>query len=266
MDTVIRNTIFATAALLMAASSTVSAGDFDYIGKGGWRDMHGGYGDSKDKQVHNLGQCQDYCKSDSECTGVEYRTHTDNHHNTYHVCEIHHDEYGHCDTSGGSSLSGEDGCYVRHADPDKPKETNGRDPDNYDQCYAQHWNWITFGNYNQPEVHVDPYDHGKLKAYHTGYDNGFEVTVHHDCTISLKSRYNHKYVSNWEHEYNLKADGNHIGKEDQYKVYKDEYSGRYLFKSVKHGSWVYTDHQGYVKSDPHGQSTWEDRKYHVNIN
>lgn len=270
MNKVLSTALFTLATALLSPSAMAS--DFDYQGFGGWRtyDHHGnplpdasgdrGYA----RNTHSVEACKQLCRDDHQCKGVEVVA---KHHGGY-TCEVHHDELAYCDTRGGSKRThGEDGCHVKKHphNPQAPEETHSRDP-HTGKCYAWNWDWITFANYHRPNVHVDPHQRNALVTkFTTAADDSFKVIVHHDCSISLKSRYNHRYVSNYKHNhYQLRADGKHIGIEDKYKVYR-AHDGRYLFKSKQHRSWVFTDHNHKLRSTPHAHSNWEDRKYHVNV-
>lgn len=270
MNKLMRYLLLIIAALL---STTVMAATWHHAGSGGWRthDGHGGWvmrDQGYARHVNNIHECKQLCEQDHQCKGVEFVT-EHQHGRPVYTCEVHYDDYAHCDQSGGSRLTGDDGCHVKRADStpppstDEPTDTGGRDHDG--KCYAWDWKRISFGNHNWPIVRVDQHEHHRVKAAHISGSEYFDVTVQHDCTISLRSHQNHKYVSNWDtNHYQLIADGDHIGDEDRYKVYK-HHDGRYLFKSVKYHSWVYTDHQGYLKSHPQtpGYSHWDERRYKV---
>lgn len=262
--------IMILALLIPLGMPNAMATDWDYKGFGGWRthDGHGGWVKNDDgyiRDVTSIHECKQLCEHDNRCKGVEYVS-TKREHTTTYQCEVHYDDYAHCDQKGGSrGVHGEDGCHVIRATTDEPVDTGGRDE--HGQCYAWDWRTISFANTNWAEVRPDPHDHYQLKAVHSAGNTYFDITVHHDCTITFKAHENQKYVSNEStNHYHLVAEGNHIGDEDRYKVYR-HHDGRYLFKSIKHNSWVYTDYLGYVTSDPHqsGYSQWDERRYHVTL-
>lgn len=270
MKTFVRNTLLAAATLMMAATSTAIASDYDYKGKGFWRTfdhngniLHDASGDKGPRYtVDSIQECKDKCDGDHQCKGVEFNP---DGHGAYH-CEVHHDEYADCKSDGAAHNPHDTGCHVKKHHSPPPKHQPTTDYGKH-ECYSKHWNWVKLVSYVNSEVSVDPHDHYKLKAYPTGHIK-FDLIRHYDCTVSFRSHENYKYVSTTgSNNYYLKADGYYIGEEDRYKVYKHD-DGSYSFKPMQHDKWVYSDHSGYVKAGHFNQHdhNWDARKYRVNAN
>lgn len=276
MNKVTRSAAWLIASTLSLSALNAHAGDWQYQGYGGWRtdDGYGGWKQADEGYArYNTGfeYCQQLCKDDYSCKGVEYISSptgwSEQGAYVHSKCEIHYDTFKHCDSSGGGRGSQQDGCWVIPSRNEaEPVYNDGRDPYTH-KCHAWNWNWISFGNSGHTDVSIDTQNYFKVKSIDYPTTNiVFEVTTHDDCTISLKSRENYKYVSNWENNhYHLQADGNSIGDEDRYKLYKHA-DGTYSFKSYKYHSWIFTDaHSRLLKSDPQGQRSWDDRKYYITI-
>lgn len=149
----------------------------------------------------------------------------------------------------------------KHASPPPPNDAK---PDRPGHCYSKHWNWVRLSHDHTP-IHVDPHAHYKLKKFANG-SNKFDIIRFQDCSIAFRSHENFKYVSNnSQAHYELRADGYYIGDEDKYRVYRYP-DGNYAFKSMKHHSWVFVDHQGNVKSTPHAHTNDHQRKFHITSN
>ncbi len=277
MKNLTRTTAWLLVSVLSVSAAAVHASDWDYKGYGGWRtdDGYGGWKQADEGYArYNTGfdPCQQICKDDYNCKGIEYVSSPsgwqENGQYVHNKCEIHYDNFKHCDTSGGGHGSAQDGCWVipSRYDEHEPIYNGGRDPYTH-QCYAWNWNWISFGNSGKSDVSPDVHDYYKLKSLDYPSSNFvFEVTTHDDCTISLKSRENFKYVSNWDNNhYQLRADGNSIGDEDRYKIYKHS-DGTYSFKSYKYHSWVFSDTYSHeLSTNPQTVSHWDARKYYITI-
>lgn len=95
-----------------------NTGSYGMTYGGYWRadDGHGGWGKHDDMRkphgVYNWNDCFYECKNDSNCKGIEFQSKK----HGYNICEIHYDEFKHCEqksSSNGSYNGDRSTCWVK---------------------------------------------------------------------------------------------------------------------------------------------------------
>jgi hypothetical protein len=152
-------------------------------------------------------------------------------------CELHEDKFAYCDTRGGTKTTvGQDGCWVNTASVPVPT------------CPSQTWKWISFGIAGHPEVRIlQPYEY-LIASPNLTSNQTFDVTTHTDCSISLQSRDNWKYVKDDATKRHTLASGATLADASHYKIYSNA-DQTYSFQNQGTQGWLYEDLSWWIFKD-----------------